>query len=154
MRFSREELRGFGVSIDDLAPFGFVPDDRESLLEELIGYSFFERYPVLFRKGEICLALPTAISSAIRRYVIECMENAGMREAFLRGLGREYAATFAQAPLLGGHIGVPIAFQRTRLGMYASVMTKVEEGRDLNFVFLLDTLDDFQAGRTRWAQSR
>ena len=146
VRFSREELRGFGVSIDDLAPFGFVPDDRESLLEELIGYSFFERYPVLFRKGEICLALPTAISSAIRRYVIECMENAGMREAFLRGLGREYAATFAQAPLLGGHIGVPIAFQRTRLGMYASVMTKVEEGRDLNFVFLLDTLDDFQAG--------
>jgi hypothetical protein len=146
VRFSRQELSSLGISIDHLAAFGFVPDNRETLLDESIGHSSLERFPVLFRNGEFCLALPTAVSAAIRRYVIERMDAAGMREAFLRGLGREYAATFAHVPLLGGGVGVPVTFERTPTGMFACVMSKVEQGKFLNFVFLLDTLDQFQTG--------
>jgi hypothetical protein len=144
VRFSERELRDLGVSIDRLAVFAFLPDERENLLDEAIGHSSLERCPVLFRNDELCLALPTAVSCAIRRYVVERMVAAGMREALLRGLANEYASAFARVPLLGGGIGAPLFFQRTASSMTVAVMAKVELGRFLNFLFCVDTLEGFE----------
>jgi len=116
------------------------------MLDEHIGHSTLERYPLLFRNGSIIFALPSAVSCAIRRLVIERMEGAGMRDAFVAGLARGYAETFSRVRLLGGHIGAPIEFKRTRKGMLAGTTMRVDRGRYLNLVFFIDTLDGFEAG--------
>jgi hypothetical protein len=144
--FSEPELETLGISIDHLAAFGFIPDEREALLDESIGHSTLERYPVLYRDGGFYLVLPSTVSATIRRFVIERMEAAGMLEAFLAGLAREYADMFSRVPLLGGHTGAQIEFRRTKAGMLAGTTLPVERGRFLNLVFFLDTLEGFEIG--------
>ena len=146
VRFSQSELDELGISSDHLSAFGFVPDDRQKLSDEALGHTSLERCPVLYRNGQYYLVLPTAVSVAIRWYVVEKMTNSGMLDAFIAGVGREFASTFGQIPLLGGRSGAPIRFGRTKNGILAGAMTSVEPGRFLSFIFVMDTLEDFDKG--------
>ena len=144
VRFSSGDLKASEISIEHLERFGFHPATRASLADEVIGHSTLERYPVLARNDEYVLALPTAPSAAIRRFVIERMTAAGMREALAAGLRREYQHLFAKTPLLGGNIGAPVEFQRTRNGRLAAVMAPADVGRYVNYVFFGETLAGFR----------
>lgn len=143
VRFSQEELSEASISMTDLSAFGFDPTRRTELLTDRLGNSSLERYPVVHRKGTSCLALPTAVSAAIRRFVIEQMEANGMREALLRGLAREYSHLFSLTPLLGGSQTGALEFRRTATGLISGVMREIEPGRFINMIFLIDTLEDF-----------
>ncbi|WP_146002904.1 hypothetical protein [Telmatospirillum siberiense] len=142
--FTEEEIAKLGISLDQLTEFVFRPRERGALAGDEIGHTLLERRPVLWRNKDVCLALPTGVSAAIRRYILERMEAAGLREAFLGALSEEYATTFAQIPLLGGRMHAPIRFQRTPTGMATAVMTRVDMGRHLIFVFVMDTLEDVE----------
>jgi hypothetical protein len=41
----------------------------------------------------------------------------GMRDALAFGVGREYSALFSNIPILGGHIGAPVQFERREHGL-------------------------------------
>ena len=144
VHFSSDELEASGITFDDLNPFIFYPKDRERLRNEGIGNSTLERFPIIAREREIVFALPTATSAAIRRYVIERMTAAGMRDALAAGLANEYAGLFSAVPLLGGELGTPIAFHKASNSLFAEVMTEVDTGRYLQFIFFADTLKDFE----------
>ncbi|MDQ7248586.1 hypothetical protein [Dongia sedimenti] len=144
VHFSESDLTLLDLSLKSLSAFGFIPDFRAKLIDESIGNSSLERSPLLYWNDEIYLALPTAVSSAIRRFVIEQMDASGMREAFIVGLSHEYARRFAKVPLFGGRIGAPIQFMRTPRCILAGVIMPVERGRFLSFVFVLDTLEAFE----------
>jgi hypothetical protein len=146
VHFTRAELDGLGVSLDDLLPFIIDPRARLGLLDERIGHTTLERYPVAWRNDDLHLLLPTAVTVAIRRYVIERMEAAGMRHTFVTGMAIEYAEAFARVPLVGGQVGAPLEFRKTDSGLFSGAMIKVERGRYLNFVFFMDTLDKFEDG--------
>jgi hypothetical protein len=142
--FSREEIEARGISFNALAAFAFDPRDRVKLVTEGLGHSSLERYPLICDHGSIYFFLPTAVTVAIRRFVVERMIADGMRDALASGIGREYSALFAKTPLLGGSLGMPVRFERTRNGRASAIMTKIDVGRYLSFVFVLDTLDDFE----------
>jgi hypothetical protein len=108
VRFSQTEVEAAGISIDHLAEFIFDPDDRRQLFGDEIGHSTLERHPVAWRNDQFLFVLPTATSATIRRFVIERMDAAGMREAFVAALANEYADVFSRTPLLGGRLGAPI----------------------------------------------
>jgi hypothetical protein len=144
--FTETELEEIGIPLEPLSQFFLLPRERHRLASEEIGRTTLERYPLLWRDRVVCLALPTAVSAAIRRLIIERMIAAGMREPFLKGLANEYTRIFEHTPLLGGALDAPVHFQRLSRGMAASVMTGVDEGRYLNFVFIMDTLEGFEDG--------
>lgn len=144
--FSEEELHAAGIKLQQLAAFGFTPADREKLLDAPMGHSVLERYPLILRDKTLYVTLPTTITAAIRRFVLEEMDATGMREAFLGFLALEYGDLFSRAPLLGGRRGAPIEFKRTPKGMLAEALVEVEPGRFLQFVFSIDTLEGFEIG--------
>lgn len=144
VRFSASELKAVDISIDHLSQFVFDPSARRGLLDEIIGHSTLERFPVAWRDDEFFFVLPTATSVAIRRLVFERIEAANLRATFLAALGDEYRSLFFNTPLLGGKMGAPVEFRRTDRGLFAGTMIKADRGRYLNFVFFIDTLEDFE----------
>lgn len=144
IRFSEADLAENGISLDQLSPFAFDPSTRADLTEDNIGHSSLERHPLLYRNGDLYLLLPTAITSAIRRFVIEEMDTPPLRDALAGTLAFELAGAISKIPLLGERTGAPMEFKKTDNGLLAGVMTAADRGIYVNFVFFADTLDDFE----------
>jgi hypothetical protein len=144
VRFSRDNLTACGITMEDLNPFIFDPRDRERLLDENIGNSMLERRPLIASNGEVIFVIPTAVSAAIRRFTIEQMTSGGMTDTLASALAHEYSVVLGATPLLGGRIGAPIAFRRTKGALLAGVMTEVDTGRYLQLVFFADNLTNFE----------
>lgn len=144
IRFSDADLAALGISVAHLDEFGFDVAAREGLLDEKIGHSTLERYPLAYRNGELFVLLPTAISAAIRRYVVEELDTPKLRDAFARTLGIAYAKLISETPLLGLSSGANAQFQRTGGALLAGASTRVDQGLYINFVFFIDTLDGFE----------
>lgn len=145
IRFTEEELIEARISISDLAEFGFDPQARFSLPSESIGHSALERKPVVYRNSEFYLLLPTAVTAAIRRFVVERMETAELRNFFSGSLAYELGIAVNRMPLLGDRVGAPMEFKRTDNGLIAGVMFNADRGRFMSFVFVADTLENFDA---------
>ena len=140
IRFSIDELRAAGLNPLALAPFLFGSADRDRLKDENLNGSALEKRPIIRRGDQVVLVLPTAVSAAIRCFVISRMTDAGMLAALERGIAKEYATHLSSARLLGGRMGAPIVFEFTKFGGVASIISKVDEGRYLNQIFFTDSL--------------
>ena len=145
VRFSGADLAALGISAEHLREFGFDAATREGLGDEQIGHSTLERYPLAYRNGRLFVLLPTAISACIRRYIVEQMDTPKLREAFTATLGHTYAKMISETPLLGLSSGAPAEFRKTTSGLLAGASTRVDRGLYINFVFFVDTLDDFES---------
>ena len=87
--FTQDDLAGLGIPSANLAPFMFSVDDAVALRSQGMGHSSLERRPLVDAPGgAIVLALPTGVSAAIRRFVLDASEGMGCLEL----LGREVAA--------------------------------------------------------------
>lgn len=144
VRFTEADLAARGIAIDELAEFGFVPSRRGELAHDTIGHSELERFPVAYRNGEFFLLLPTAVSVAIRRFIMEKMEELNLRQVFAQTLAYEYAQFFSSTPLLGSESGAPIEFKFHEGVLPAGAMMKADKGLYLSFVFFADTLENFR----------
>ena len=142
--FTEIDLKSAGIDVDHLANFFFNFEERRGLLAQSIGHTFLERYPVARRKHEFFLVLPTAISLAIRRFVVEMMDRSGLRPAMLAALARDYSDLFRDVNLLGGPRGADLEFRMTENGYFAGVTSKVDRGRLLNLLFVMDNLAGFE----------
>ncbi len=143
IRFSEDDLARLEIPKTLLAEFAFSPDDRPELRAQPIGHTELERRPVAFHGQFAYLLLPTAIGSAITRFVIEAALSTGDADAFVRALAAEFAQLFDETPILGGRSGAPIRFQRISGGRIGAIMTEVDPGRFLQLVFFVDGLDGF-----------
>src|SRR3546814_20727298 len=68
---------------------------KASLFGEGMGSSTLERKPLVRRGDYIYLVLPTAVSSAIRYFVIAELEEGGLLDTCRRALARIYADLIA-----------------------------------------------------------
>lgn len=143
VRFSETDLTEAGIRLDELAEFGFDPNRRRVLMDEGLGHTSLERRPVVYLNGDVLLLLPTAVSAAIRRYIVEGMERLGLREPFALTLADEYAEFFSETSLLGSYSNAPLEFRRTACGLFAGAMIRSDAGLYISFVFFCDTLDSF-----------
>ena len=76
--FSEADLFSLGVSSAAIEPFVFRPEDAAALKVETLGHTAFERRPLVRCNGDTIVALPTAIGAAIRRFVVEQADEAGV----------------------------------------------------------------------------
>ena len=75
--FSHDELIAIGVDPGDLDPFVFQGEHADLLVEQSIGHTALERRPLVRFGGQTMVVLPTAIGTAIKRFVIERAAAAG-----------------------------------------------------------------------------
>lgn len=76
--FHEHELTGLGIDHEFLAPFVFDLSTRITLLDQSNQESDLHRKPLLRFGDDYVIALPNAITYAIRRYLINCADKARM----------------------------------------------------------------------------
>ncbi len=84
--FTADDLNALGINHDALIPFVLREVDRQALASETIGHSSLERRPLVSFGGDLVLALPTGVSSAIRRFVLGELRKMGYLSAFSKAL--------------------------------------------------------------------
>jgi hypothetical protein len=142
--FRDEDLERLGVDKECLSEFAFSPHDRVQLRLQMIGHSELERRPVLFRGSCAYLLLPTAVASAITRFVVESVLTMGLADRFEEGLATEFMQLFEETPILQVSSRAPIKFQNIGGWRIAAIMTEVDVGRFLHLVFFVDGLKNFE----------
>lgn len=143
IRFTEEDIDRLGIPQEMLAEFAFVPDSRTELAKQSIGHTDLERRPIALNAGSAHLLLPTAIASAITRFVVESVLSMGLGETFEAALSAEFAELFDQTPILGGPTRAPLIFQKTKAGRISAVTSMLDPGRLLHIVFFVDGLEGF-----------
>ncbi len=143
VQFGFDDLRRAGIDVSDLQPFIFNAAERSGLLKQSITNSDLEACPLAVDGDQLYLLLPTAISAAVRRFFLATLGSEGNRKAFLYNLGLEYSRLFDETPMLGKR-GGDVPFLHRPWGSVCCMSRQVDEGRFLNFVFFMDTLEDFE----------
>jgi hypothetical protein len=98
--FTNESLNRLGISRDDLKPFIFNDEDKQHLLEETTGNTSLDRRPLVDFGDALIVALPHAVSVAIRRYLLEELSSSDYFDAFEVALQKYQAAQVEKTGLL------------------------------------------------------
>lgn len=137
--FSPEELTAMGIARSHLEPFEFVPELREALALETIGHTTLERRPIVFTEGRVLLALPTAVSAALRRYIIESAVAAGTQPALQEMLTKYQFEELLHLGLSGWEIR-HLDPQETPADH--EIIGQFDEGGYVHIVFVPDSLTE------------
>jgi len=144
--FTKEELQALDISLDDLKPFIFDAMDSEHLRSQQLGNTSLERKPLLLVNEKIILALPTAVSEAIKRFVIEfCASGNLLRELYV-SYADQLSQLFSQTPLVGGATAPRLPFQMRQGIFFANIAKFVDFGRLLHICFVVDDFRGFAEG--------
>jgi len=141
--FSTNDPEVSRVSFGDLQPFVFKAPERE-LLSQSLGHTTLERYPVLQFGDLICLALPTAVGSAVTRYILEMATSLGVTAMFELQLARRYWELLASARLIPPTPSIRTDLQVRSDRYVQSVLHEVDSGRFLNLILLHEPLEGLE----------
>ncbi|WP_051390896.1 hypothetical protein [Paraburkholderia mimosarum] len=143
VRFGFDELVAVNVDIEALEPFIFDPANRNELLEQSLGHTSLEAAPLAVTADEVFVLLPTAITVAVRRFVIDQLAHGPNHKAFINAIGQEYGQTFATSPFFG-NAGPRLRFFHHGWGSFSAFSEEIDTGRYLQVVAFLDDLQDFE----------
>lgn len=143
VRFSRCDLDRSGVSIDLLSPF----IHEETPTEGVMGESTLEKRPLVRDGDGVLVALPSAISPAVRLHIAKAVVQAGVIEIFEQVLfSRQATALFDQGvPLLGGEIVESPELPPLPENSPAIVqeLVKFDSGKFAHVLFFGDSMTEF-----------
>lgn len=133
-----KELDASGVAYEDLMPFLLRSELQSELLEQQVGLSYLDRYPLIqFKPQTITVAVPTALSVAIRDFVIKSIVESNNTSAFEYSLALGYADLLTNTPLIGGPSDAPIRWQNSDRGRLSVFSYSVDEGYVISFHLFL-----------------
>lgn len=142
--FTVAELKDQGISLGALEPFFCRDEMRRLIAKSSLTHSPLVHHPLLLRDGQLVVAMPSAISIAIRGLVAGGLMANGLTDNFLSALAHEYQDYFKENPPLGIGTGAPIQFEPTDNGLMASCAEELDAGRYLHLIFVIDTLERFE----------
>ena len=143
VRFTEGDLAELSVSKESLSEFLFPLEANAGLRSQTVGHTDLERRPIAAYQGSYFVLLPTGISTAISRLLIEIVISLGRTELFESMLAAEYARLLYQSSFLGKRLTEAPRFQKISGGGIASLMTQIDPGRFLHLILFLDGLDGF-----------
>ncbi|TKS58235.1 MAG: hypothetical protein EWM72_03127 [Nitrospira sp.] len=97
--FTDAELTKIGVRRELLTPFILREEDKRRLISESTGHSSLERRPLVDFGDALVLVLPSAVSPAIRRFVLSSLREMGYLAAFGDALSSRQARQVEQEGL-------------------------------------------------------
>ena len=103
--FTPDDLAKLGISCADLETFIFAADDATAMRAQFVGHSALERKPLVkANAGTLVLALPTGVSAAIRRFVLEAADAMGCLDVLEREITAHQLAILHESMTLGWDI--------------------------------------------------
>lgn len=117
-----------------------------ALATEVLGKSELEAFPFIESKGKCFLALPTAITTSIRRLIYSFCKNNDLLEKLTKGLAVSLSKKISQTRLFGEFKNAPVRFEkRTNLDNWfvARLSIEFDTGYHYQFIFAMDSLIDF-----------
>jgi len=135
------ELDKRGITPDDIEPFLFHPQMRADLPAQQIGLSYLDRCPLIVTSVKsLTVALPSALSVAMRDYAIASIIEGGFAETFDRALAQNYSKLFFDSPLLGGPTRAPVYWKKSGAHRWSNFHIKVDEGYFISFHLFLPSV--------------
>ena len=92
LEFTDDQLTSLGISRRCLAPFILRNSDRKTIVEEDVGHTTLERRPIVNFGKRVLLAIPAAVSPAIRRYVVTTLLRSGRCRSLAKAINRKQAS--------------------------------------------------------------
>jgi hypothetical protein len=141
------ELDERGIIPADIEPFVFHPQMREHLPAQQIGLSYLDRCPLIVHGVKhLTIALPSAVSVAVRDYVIASITETGLTETFDSALAHDYKNLFFDTPLLGGPLRAPVHWRMSGTHRWSNFCIKIDEGYLISFHLFLPSLQTHPYG--------
>jgi len=145
--FPFSELDERGIIPADIEPFVFHPQMREHLPAQQIGLSYLDRCPLIVHGVKhLTIALPSAVSVAVRDYVIASITETGLTETFDSALAHDYKNLFFDTPLLGGPLRAPVHWRMSGTHRWSNFCIKIDEGYLISFHLFLPSLQTHPYG--------
>lgn len=85
--FTNQDCQELGIDREILAAFILREEDKKQLARETTGHSSLEKHPLVDFGDVLVLALPHAVSPAIRRFVLSELQQMGNLRVFADALG-------------------------------------------------------------------
>lgn len=148
--FSLNDLIRLGIAEEDIKPFIIGNEDISTLRNEDFGSSSLERKPIYrARNGTYILALSTAVSIAIRYFVIEQANQLGLLDRLEHAIQMRYTQFFGEkSPLLGKICNIRFSpFRDSKENIIgAEALVGIDEHRYIHFLLFFDDFCDYQSG--------
>lgn len=141
VRITFEELDALGIGPAEVNPFILGADGRADMLEQEIGSSALDRCPLLVLDNEsLIVALPSALSTAARNYVIENIFEGALVSSFDDMLAKDFSVCLSETPLLGGPLRAPVHWKKVGHHRCSTFFFKVDEGYVISFHLFLPSI--------------
>lgn len=114
LRFTVEDLAEAGIDLAALQPFLFNLADGPDLLDRPPAGSPLEARPLIFGGAALHVVLPTALSAAIRTFVVEALRDSGNAGALGAGIANTYAKLWFETPLPGVRLHGLVRFEEDK----------------------------------------
>ena len=141
------ELDERGITRSDIEPFLFLPQMKTALPAQQIASSYLDRHP-LIGQGDthLVIALPSALSVAVRDYAIASIIEGGLVKTFDGLLASNYARLLSDTPLLGGPMHAPVRWKALGEHRWCTFFFEVDEGYYISYHLFLPTVQTHANG--------
>uniref|UniRef100_UPI0040576F4A anti-phage protein Upx n=1 Tax=Candidatus Electronema sp. TaxID=2698783 RepID=UPI0040576F4A len=141
VKISFAELEEHGISFDDIKPFILHPQIRKELPAQEVKLSLLNRCPLIAHDAKhLTVALPTALSVAVRDYVIEHIIRLGFSSSFDEVLAQKYSELFFDTPLLGRMNQAPVYWMQLDGCKLSNFVVRIDEGYFISFHLVLPSV--------------
>lgn len=141
IKITFNELYNRGISRNDIEPFILNSEMQAELPSQQIGLSYLDQYPLIIQGTEqLTVVLPSAISVAIREYVIKNIIEGDLVDTFDYKLAKTYSNLISETPLLGGPMQAPVQWRMSGDHRYASFSFPIDNGHFISFHLFLPSL--------------
>lgn len=134
------------VALEDLAPFLLQSQHVTELMDQEPGISELERRPLISVPDGVVLALPTAVTVAIRQWVIDLVLGTRQVGHFDGHYARALSNAIADTTLLGWKSGCPVLWHPTEGGALAGVVVPFDRGHFVVLHFVLPSVASHELG--------
>ncbi|MGF6492257.1 hypothetical protein ABIE56_000410 [Luteibacter sp. 621] len=136
----KKTLRTFGINVADLGTFLLGPADVKALGAQAPGAGTLEQRPLLATKEGIIVALPTAISIALRHAVMAFAKRMNDTGTLDRALANVYSKTFFETPVFGGGGRIPLTWHQHHTARSTVAVSTVDVGHLMVLQFVLPSM--------------
>ena len=141
------ELDERGITRSDIDPFLFWPQMKTELPAQQIACSYLNRYPLIMQEDtHLIIALPSALSVAMRDYAIASIIEGGLVKTFDSILAKNYAKLFVNTPLLGGPMHAPVHWKTLGEHRWCTFSFEVDEGYYISYHLFLPSVQTHSNG--------
>lgn len=140
--FGPRELSELRIDFRLLEPFVFQLKDANALQRETVGHTALERRPLLLFEDEVILALPTAVSASIRRYILEQAVEAKAIDGLAKALREFQLSDSLRVARIGWQIAPLQSSEYNQALGIDEQIGQFDEGSFVHFILVQDDLSE------------